>query len=227
MRNVAITISALAGATMFSTPARAQDADGWYLSASGTVSLNHDARQFIFSVPTPVGYVDTVQSIQTGYGGQAAVGRKIGAVRIEAEAGYTHNHSDHYTALIPANGRIAGDNYQNAWRLMANGYVDFGHGPVQPFVGAGAGYSRVRIHSFTSPATFPNNPPSLLLNDKIGHFTFQVMGGAAVRLSSSLSLTAQYRYLSAGTLYGDDLSGHRISRRYADSNIDVGLRLRF
>jgi opacity protein-like surface antigen len=66
-----------------------------------------------------------------------------------------------------------------------------------------------------------------LLNDHANRFAYQVMGGAAVRLSPTVSLTAQYRWFSAGDLHFHDLGANRpVTRHHAGHNIDIGIRVR-
>ena len=218
--------SALAG-TLLASPALAQqDADHWYLSAGGSVSLLDDAHMDVTGLPTPVGHVETEHPFKTGYGFQAAVGRKIGSFRVEAEAGYGSNHADHYVAIVPPTGRIPQDGDQNAIRLMANAYVDFGKGRVQPFVGGGIGWTRVQI-KFTAPrAPFPSEAPRSIVDTHVSAFAWQAMAGVSVRLNDRFSLTAQYRRHSAGDLEGRDLSDFAMKRGHAANAIDLGVRVR-
>ncbi len=228
MRKQLSTIAAATLAIAGAGSAHAQDAetDGWYLAASGSVSVLDDAHLVIGGAPVPPGFVETVQAMNTGYGIQAAAGRKFGNFRLEAEAGYTANPSSHYTAIVPPTGRIPSDAKQSALRLMANGYVDFGHGRVQPYVGAGAGWTRVQFRITAPRAPFPTEAPSRLIDTHANRFAWQLMGGAAVRLNPSLSLTAQYRWHSAGDFGGQDFAGRSFTSRHAGHNIDIGIRVR-
>lgn len=229
MRKRVTILAAATFAIAVAGSAQAQDAetDGWYLAASGSVSLLDDAHlRIITGIPVPGAAVETVQAMNTGYGIQAAVGRKFGSFRLEAEAGYTANQSGHYTAIIPPTGRIPSDGKQSALRLMANGYVDFGHGRVQPYVGAGAGWTRVSFRVTAPRAPFPTEAPRQLIDTHDNRFAWQLMGGAAVRLSPTLSLNAQYRWHSAGNFGGRDLAGNPFASRHAGHNIDIGIRIR-
>lgn len=221
-----IAVFATAGAAK-AQGAESNETDGWYLAASGTVSLLDDAHQILSNAPTPTGIIEAIHRQDTGYGFQAEIGRRFGHVRVELEGGYTENHSHYYTAIVPPTGDIPSDGHQNAFRIMANGYVDFGRGPVQPYFGAGAGWTRVLIKVTAPPANAPTLPPRALLNDHASRFAYQVMGGTAVRLSPTLSLTAQYRWFSAGDLHFHDLgAGRPVARHHAGHNIDIGIRVR-
>lgn len=154
------------------------------------------------------------------------MGRKIGSFRLEAEAGYSDNHADHYVAIVPPTGRIPQDGDQNAVRLMANAYVDLGKGAVQPFVGGEIGWTRVHI-KFTAPrAQFPTETPRPIVDTHISAFAWQAMAGVSFRLNDRFSLTAQYRRHSAADLKGKDLSGFALKRGHAGNNIDLGVRVR-
>jgi opacity protein-like surface antigen len=224
----------LPAALAFAGPAHAQgedraETDGWYLAGAGTVSLLDDAPIDIAvpEIPIPGGVIKTKFAVNTGYGIQVAVGRRFGSFRLEGEAGYTANHSDHYTAIIPPTGRIASDGEHNALRLMANGYVDLGHGAIQPYFGGGIGWTRAHNRIIAPRAPFPTEAPMRLIDDHTNAFAWQLMAGAAVRLSPRLALTAQYRRFDAGEILGKDTVNHNFSSRYAGHNIDLGLRVRF
>ena len=225
MRNCLTIFGAAAATLSFAASAKAQDAeaDGWYLAAGGSISLLKDANTQIIA---PVGTVETFFPTNTGYGVQLAVGRRFGKFRLEAEAGYSTNHSDRYTAIIPPTGNIPADADQSALRLMANGYVDFGQGRVQPYVGAGAGWTRLHRRVVAPRAPFPTEAPRPLIDTHANRFAWQLMGGAAVRLSPALSLTAQYRWHSAGDFGGRDLAGNRFNSHHSGHNIDIGFRVR-
>ncbi len=233
MKTLATILGAATAGIAFAGSACARDADGpradgWYLAGGGSVSLLDDAHQIVFNAPTPSGTIVAIHRLDTGYGVEAAVGRKFGAVRVEMEGGYARNHSHQYTAIVPPTGNIPSDGDQNAMRIMANGYVDFGSGRVQPYLGAGAGWTRVLIKVTAPPANNPSSPPLRLLNDHASHFAYQLMAGTAVRLTPSLSLTAQYRWFSAGDLHFHDLGAARpVTRHHAGHNIDLGVRVWF
>ena len=238
MNSITVTLasvsSCLSAALAFAGPAHAQSADraetdGWYLAGAGTVALLDDAPIDIAvpEIPIPGGVIKTNFAMNTGYGVQMAVGRKFGSFRLEGEAGYAANHSDHYTAIIPPTGRITSDGQHSALRLMANGYVDFGHGAIQPYVGGGIGWTRVRNRVIAPRAPFPTEAPMRLIDDQANAFAWQLIAGAAIRLSPKLALTAQYRRFSAGEILGKDLVSHKFSSRHAGHNIDIGLRVRF
>lgn len=217
----------LAAAIALASPAYArEDTDGWYLAAAGSVSLLDDSHTSIVNLPIPPGHAETVNKMNTGYSFQAAIGRRIGNARVEIEGGYSHNKSDHLFVIVPPNGRIASEGGHKAWRLMANGYYDFGTGRLRPYLGAGAGYADIKARLFAARALFPNEPPRLILDDHKGEFAYQAMAGAAYEIVPGLSLTAQYRWLSAGKVHFRDLGGIEHIREHHGHNIDIGIRVR-
>lgn len=222
------TVSFLPALAAFAIPAtaNAQDIDGtWYLAGSVTLSLLDDSHTFVVDLPIPTGYAETEYKMDAGWGGQIAVGRQFDHFRLEAEGGYSRNDADHYEAIVPPTGEIAAEGGHRVWRVMANGYYDFGDGPVQPYVGAGIGYADVKIRLFAARAPFPNEDPMLILDDHSGEFVYQAMAGAGFAVSDRMKVTAQYRWLSAGKVHMTDLGGFEHIRQHHGHNVDVGLRL--
>jgi opacity protein-like surface antigen len=212
---------------MYSTTAYASDEGDWYVAASGTASLLNDSHTVIGPIPVPPGYAETENRMDTGYGAQLAIGRRIGNARVEIEGGYTDNKSKHYTAIVPPTGDIASEGGHKAWRAMANVYYDFGSGDFRPYLGGGIGYADIKARFFAARAPFPNEAPFLIMNDHKGEFAYQAMAGVAYQLSPRVALTAQYRWLSAGKVHFRDLAGVGHVREHKGSNIDVGIRFGF
>ncbi|WP_082835875.1 outer membrane protein [Croceicoccus bisphenolivorans] len=216
----------VAGLTL-PTAAAAQSAeDGWYVAASGTLSLLDDSHTFIVDLPIPTGYAETEYKMDAGWGAQVAVGRQFDRVRLEVEGGYTKNTADHYEAIVPPTGDIPAEGGHKTWRVMANGYYDFGEGNFRPYIGGGVGYAEVKGRLFAARAPFPDEEPMLILNDRTGELAYQAMAGASVGVSDSVSLTAQYRWFSVGKAHFTDLGGYEHIREHHGHNLDVGLRIR-
>lgn len=140
------------------------------------------------------------------------------------EGGYTRDDSDRYVAIVPPTGEIAAKGGHRTLRVMANAYIDLLDGPVQPYVGAGVGYARIKVKHTAARAFFPNETPIRLLDDKAGELAFQAMAGAAFRVSDTMALTAQYRWLTAGKVHFTDLGGFEHVREHSGHNIDLGIR---
>lgn len=204
-----------------------EDAEGWYVAAAASVSLLDDVANTTTGVPVPPGFVSTTASPDAGLGAQVAFGYDFGRFRLEAEAGYSRNRADRYTALVPPTGSIPGSIRDDSLRGMLNAYVDLTDGPVTPYVGAGAGVAQVNVKVVAPPAFTPAAAPVTLIEDRISGFAYQLFGGVDVRVSKRLSLRAQYRWFDAGTLDGLDSGRRPLERSHSGHNIDFGLRFDF
>jgi OmpA-OmpF porin, OOP family len=207
--------------------AHAQSDSHWYGAASVDISLLQDTDGTIDNAPVPGKTVQTFNPVKTGIGGQIAIGHTFGPARFELEGGYTRNTQDRYVAIVPPTGTIPGQIKRTAWRAMINGYYDFGHGRVQPYIGAGAGVLSAKVDFFAARAPFPTEAPRQLINDSDTRFAYQLMAGAALRVGPRLQLTAGYRWLDAGSIHPYDARGERTTNTYRGHHIDLGLRVAF
>lgn len=207
--------------------AHAESDPHWYGAASVDISLLKDTNGSIANAPTPGNTVRTFSPTQTGIGGQIAVGYDFGHVRIEVEGGYTRNTDNRYVAIVPPTGNIPADVKRTAFRGMVNGYYDFGKGRVQPYVGVGIGGLSGKVDFFAPRAPFPTEAPRQLINASDARFAYQLMAGVAIPVSRRLKLTAQYRWLDAGTLRPLDARGQQTTSDYRGHHIDLGLRIGF
>jgi opacity protein-like surface antigen len=206
---------------------KAQKPGGWYVSASATVSILNDTDGTVANAPMPGSTVRTQNPLETGFGGQIALGRAFGPVRLEGEFGYTRNKQDRYVAIVPPTGAIPADVKDDAIRGMVNGYYDFSYGRFQPYVGAGAGVARINIDFFAPRAPFPSEPPRQLIKNGETRFAYQLISGVAVPVGEKAALTLQYRWFDAGTVKTNDERGQETTRNHAGHNVDLGLRVRF
>ena len=142
-------------------------------------------------------------SMDLGFGFGAFVGGRLTPnVRLEGEVAYRANDLDSFGAN-PVGGEVT------SLAFMANGYYDF---PVQsaviPYVGAGVGVADVEIDGFR------NGDDTVL--------AIQLMGGAAVPVSPSVALTAEYR------LFGtEDPHAGAFRYEYLHSGFLFGVRANF
>ncbi len=212
-------------APMLSATAKADDRDGWYASASATLSLLNDTGGTIANAPMPGSTVRLENPLKTGFVGQFALGHSFGSFRLEGEIGFSRNTQDHYIAIVPPTGSIPANVKDDALRGMVNGYYDLSYGPVTPYVGAGIGFASIDIDFFAPRAPFPMEAPRQLIKDGDTRFAYQLMGGIAVPVSEDLALTLQYRWFDAGTVEALDVRGERITRDHAGHNVDLGIRI--
>jgi len=124
---------------------------------------------------------------QNGVNGALAVGAKFGMLRAEVEAVYRHSENN---KISSSGGSIGVEGSQKMLNVFLNGYLEFNLlGIVSPYVGAGAGYGSVSLNLRQLDGT-------LIVDDKDSVYSYQLIAGAAVNLTDSLSLTADYRYFS-------------------------------
>jgi opacity protein-like surface antigen len=216
-------------ALLVSRVADADTADDWYISGALTGSFLKKPDQTIANAPTPGATLHVTNDVDSGWGGQVAIGRSLGAFRLEAEVGRTENDSNTYTATSPIHVTLPQDGKNNATRYMANAYYDFPQGtlPVKFYIGLGAGAADAHVTTFAAPARAPAAPPSQLLDIKQTVFAYQLMGGLSHMLTERVGITMQYRWFDAGTIKGHDARGERATREMAGSNVDIGLRVLF
>lgn len=216
-------------ALLAARPAHADTADDWYISGALTASFLKKPDQTIANAPTPGATLHVTNDIDSGWGGQVAIGRTLGAFRLEAEVGHTENDSNAYSATSPIQITLPQDGKNNATRYMANAYYDFPQGtlPVKFYIGLGAGAADAHVTTFAAPARAPAAPPSQLLDINKTVFAYQVMGGFSRMLTDRAGITVQYRWFDAGTIKGHDARGERATREMAGSSLDVGLRFLF
>lgn len=211
------------------TPAASQEAPkGWYIQGGATASILEDSPGTVSNVPAPGNPGATLvltNEVETGWGGQVALGYDFGRFRVEGEAGYTQNGSDRYRVSSPFTAVIPQDGTNEVLRFMGNGYFDITQGSVKPYVGAGIGVARV--HVVTVAATVREPTPTRLIDDRDTVFAYQLMGGVAVGLTPRVRVFGQYRWLDAGTINGRDARGERFTRGISGHNIDLGLRFAF
>jgi opacity protein-like surface antigen len=131
-------------------------------------------HQTIANAPRPGSTLQVTNAVDFGWGGQVAVGRTLGRLRLEAEVGHPENRSRSYTATSPISITLPQDGKNNATRYMANAYYDlpFASLPFDVYVGAGLGAADVRVTTFAAPARAPRRrlhncwiltaPPSLI-----------------------------------------------------------------
>lgn len=223
----ALALGGIASLAAVSSHASAEsETDGWYLAVDGTVSQMEDVDSQTIGLPAPILSIETISKMQTGYGAQLAIGRKVGRVRLEIQGGYTNNSSDRYIAIKPPTGEIPADGGSRNWRAMANAYLDFGDGDFQPYVGAGIGYADYKTRLFAPRAVFPTESPILIIDDHKGDLTYQLMAGGAYEIAPGIALTAQYRWMSAGDVHFRDRSNFEAVRKQEGHNFDIGLRFR-
>ncbi len=107
----------------------------------------------------------------------------------------------------------------SSYNFMANGYYDFGTGPIKPFVGAGIGFSINQLE----------NEWIGFGSSKENHtkFAWQVMAGINFAVNDNMNLELSYRYFQMDDYkLGVDTSG-RIDADIVSNEFLVGLSYKF
>lgn len=224
-----LSVATAAAVLLLAGSAQAEAASGWYVAGAVTGSNLNKPEQTIANAPTPGATLSVTNDVDFGWGGQIAVGRSFGRMRLEGEIGRTENRSGAYTATSPISITLPQKGENNSTRYMLNGYYDLPLSglPVTAYLGAGLGEADVHVTTFAAPARAPNAPPSQLIDARETDFAYQLMAGFSLPLNPRLAMTAQYRWFDAGTVKGRDARGEAITRDIAGHNLDVGLRLAF
>lgn len=228
VRLTTAALSALIAAGAAGT-ANAEEGGRFYVAAAGTVSFLGDGRQTIANAPAPGSTLVISNHHDTGWGGHGAIGYRLSdAFRVEAEVGRTENDSDSFDIVSPFTATISQDGETDILRFMANAYFDFGRTDARfrPYVGAGAGLARVHGFRFAGTAAAPN-VPFVHYDDNDTSFAWQAMAGAALRVTPKMSLTAQYRWLDAGTVDFITGAGQTEVTEIDGHHVDIGARFSF
>jgi opacity protein-like surface antigen len=185
---------------------------GWYLR--GDIGYRYNRMSGIEAViPVTSSSIDNVPTFGIGFG------HKWKWVRADVTLDYgTRARARGGAAGVPDFyfGRI------DAVTTLVNVYVDFGTwGGFTPYIGVGAGASRLNVNDFRSEGGGP--APA----QDAWRFSWAGMAGASYQFMPSLALDVGYRYLRLGEAQsGPDLFGDRATFKDLTAHeVRVGLRL--
>lgn len=225
---------ALAGAAisvfLAASPALASSKGAdWYIAIAGTVTAPRDPETVIFNAPVAPASLTIKDNLKSpGYGGLIAVGHRMGAFRVEAEIGHTHDKAKAYTATSPIALTLPQSGGLTTTRFMANILLDIpAGGGIEPYAGGGVGYVTYREKTFAARAFAPTAPAVQLIDDRLNHFAWQAIGGITVPVAPKIRAMLQVRYLDLGNATGKDTRGQPITTRFNGFNFDVGARFSF
>ena len=127
---------------------------------------------------------------QMGVNAALAAGAKFGDLRGEVELVYRYNENNKFN-LGGTNQGADGDLSMMLAFLNVYYEIDI-FGVVTPYVGAGFGYGTVTLDLKELDGT-------VVADDNDTVYSYQLMAGAAVNVSESWSITAEYRYFDTIT----------------------------
>jgi len=212
-------LTATLALVFITTSAHAAD-KGMYFSGNFGFSELSDSNA---SIP---GIFTSEVDFDLGFRVGGALGYDFGAYRVEGEIAYRLNDTDVGTASGFGTGPVTGE--VSAISFMANGYYDFlmQNSPLVPYLGLGVGFANVDA-DFTAP-----NSPLTLIDDSAIVFAWQFMFGLGYNISSTTTLTVDYRYFvtadpefSPGPAVGPGLPD--IQTEYGNHSFNFGARVAF
>lgn len=213
-------LTAILALVFITTSAHAAD-KGMYFSGNFGFSELSDSNA---SIP---GIVDAQVSFDLGFRVGGALGYDFGAYRVEGEIAYRLNDTDAGTVIGLGPGPIFGE--VSATSFMANGYYDFylANSPWVPYLGLGVGFANI-----DADITAPTLSSLALIDDSAIVFAWQIMAGFGYNISSTTTLTADYRYFvtadpefSPGPAFVPGFSD--IQTEYGNHSFNFGARFAF
>lgn len=182
---------------------------GWYLR--GDIGFSNQ-KVGSLGGDNYIGY-DSVASIDKSFDSAPFFGLGIGYafnnwLRFDITGEYRGSANFHGMDIGYVGTTIYPDNYSGSkseWTVLANAYVDLGTWySVTPFVGAGVGFSRNTISSFTDVSDCSGsacgNPGANTHFDSASKWSFAwaLYAGLAYRVTPSVTVELAYRYLDLG-----------------------------
>lgn len=191
---------------------------GWYLRGDlgyrwGTLSGAQAVTGFISPTENHLG---------TAASGTLGVGIKSDWLRTDLTVDYATPQKYRGTIATPddVTAKI------QSTSILFNGYLDLGawYG-FTPYLGAGAGMSRVRVSDYVSALA----PPFTTPNDRSRwDFTWAAMAGVGWKVAPNMMLDFGYRYLNFRNVQtGSDLFGAMTFQNVAAHEVRIGLRWSF
>ncbi|MCC7425594.1 MAG: OmpA family protein [Alphaproteobacteria bacterium] len=194
--------------------AMAQPVSGPYIGATAGYNIHID------SDAATTGFGRNTIEFEGGGAGTLSLGWGFGnGFRVELEGGYRSNKVDGVTG---AGGGSPGGTV-SAWTAMANALFDFNLGPVNPYIGAGAGYAMVNYDSV-------GRVGNARIDGDDGQFAYQGIVGVSVPLTAlarGLSASVEYRYVASQDLTIRNSAGQNVDLEWKNHVIGVGLRYAF
>jgi|GEM_PF-6100823 len=183
-------------------------------------SLNSTGRNADIAVEDEITFAGSI-----GYQFDA---NSAGTFRIEGE--YLVSDND-VTSVNFNNNVFSGANVAGSLEtqsVFVNAIQSFGSGAVQPYVGAGIGYTRVESDAAYNPTL------SAVIDDSDSTFSYQLLAGLDIPFSERFTGFVEYRYVDVGNVdlnrVGGGPGGVATTSQSGDINVEafgVGLRYQF
>ncbi len=200
---------------------------GWYIRGDISYDMatsmggNYRTYGLVAPAPAPAQYIYSDNaydkfSLPSAHNLGIGVGYQFNSwLRADATiSGWSRSISGRDTSATPCvvNVQVTGCRSEDstkatAWEMMANGYADLGtFVGVTPYVGAGAGFTRVKYGTLTNSAFctgpagdvtgVPGCPPTPTTHAGLAsyRFTWALMAGASYDLTDNMKFDLGYRY---------------------------------
>ena len=199
---------AAVAAAAIASPAAARDNSGYVgLDLGAVLPQKQDISGSVDFTAPPTGTADIAESdigsvrFKMGYDADLVAGYDFGMFRVEGELGYkrakaknVHLNDAFITSFNAGAGTLfTEDSFDLGGHVsvlsgMVNALLDFGgNGGVGGFVGAGAGYARVKE-----------------FGDSDSGFAWQLLAGVYTPISDNIDIGLKYRYFRSSKLHLDD-----------------------
>lgn len=186
----------------------------WYVSVNGGVSSQSgvEAVGDYTDGVTGQSLTDIKVDVDTGFRIGGAVGRSMGAVRVEGEVFY--DKADYEASLVAGTlGRAASSNDRGQWGIMLNTWYDFAwEGRMTPYVGGGLGYHRSEAN---------RGAGGDVVNDGA---MWQAGAGMSFEIGGTMTIDAGYRFMRGFSKLKDELQGYRYDKPLESHGFVLGLR---
>lgn len=154
------------------------------------------------------------------FGGDVAVGAKMGAVR--AELAYTYLAKDDKTR------KYDDEKYKteiSSQSFMLNGYYDLENPTIfKPYVGAGVGMAKIKYHCKYTDFVDPEyNETNSISKNK---FAYSLMAGVGAEITKNVTLDIGYRYTDYGS-FSKNIEGDKVKFDTKAHQVLAGVRYSF
>lgn len=210
MTNMRIVAAMVLVSMLWAAESNAQ----WYVSMNGGVFSQTDLEAVGDYTGRVTGQplTDIKTDVDTGFRIGGAVGRSMGAVRMEGEAFY--GKADYEASLVAGTlGRFEDSNDVEQWGILLNGWYDLAwRGGMTPYVGGGLGYYRSEAKRSAGGDA---------VNDGA---MWQIGAGMSFEFGGTMTIDAGYRFMRGFSKLEDELQGFRYDKPLESHGFVLGLR---
>jgi len=189
-------------------PVVVEEFSGWYLR--GDIGFTNQEVKDLTNIND---VNNRVTNVGLGFDSSSLFGIGLGYnindwFRVDVTGEYRSSANFHGSQIIDDGGALFTDEYRarkSEWLFLLNGYVDLGTwNNFTPFVGAGVGFSRNTISSFTDINT-PRLGVAFADTASKWNFAWALHAGLAYKVSKNFTVELAYRYVNLGNAESGDI----------------------